>query len=290
MPEEKKPEIENYQLADSFEKSEVTKDATISGPDARERQSIFLSAKANENQDSPSDLSLKALNPEDPEYALIASNKFEIIDDNAVKPIVKKTERFSKPDSKESLLSKPLRPAIDYSPLIINEGVPIEFYNAVVDAWKALPEKERCILESAGISIMCKDSVEGSEGSPAVYYHATTSAKPQIHIGLTGVGESGPIQIIIPNKDIPGSLKHEVGHALFDNLIESKKSEFINSFERELSKISSNYLEREPQLKNASHIFAEIYAAIRGRQSPRVEFVKTYFPETLKLVEKMLDS
>lgn len=86
MSEEKKPEIETLQLPDAPEKTEAAKDAVISGANKTEHQSMFLDARAEGNQDSPSDLSLKALNPDDPQYAVIASNRFEIVDDSPKTP------------------------------------------------------------------------------------------------------------------------------------------------------------------------------------------------------------
>lgn len=86
MSEEKKPEKETLQLPEAPEKSETAKDAVIAGVNKTEHQSMFLDARAEGNQDSPSDLSLKALNPDDPQYATIASNRFEIIDDSPKTP------------------------------------------------------------------------------------------------------------------------------------------------------------------------------------------------------------
>lgn len=69
------------------------------------------------------------------------------------------------------------------------------------------------------------------------------------------------------------------------NHLDDFRTDFSKIFKQELSSIPKNY-HGDSQIDNPSHVFAECYARIRGRQSARVESLKEYFPETLRYVEK----
>lgn len=236
---------------------------------------------------------MNALNPDDPQYAAIASNRFEIVDDSPSPPKTpkqpaEKFERYDKP-----LAPGELRPKFDHSqPIIRKENdVPSDFYQKVVDAWNSVPLIEQQLLKSAGIAVICKSRVEGSEGSPAVFYPATDSKKALIHIGMGGMDEfGGGAELYSRNDDVAGSLKHEAGHALFYILKIAHDAEFVKMFDREISRIPVEYIEKDPSLTEKPHVFGECYATIRGRQGPRIEFVKKYFPETLKYVEQQFET
>lgn len=289
MPEEKKPEIDSLQPSDTLQNTEVAKDAVITGADKTEHQTMFLDARAEGNQDSPSDLSLKVLNPDDPHYASIASNRFEIVDDSPEPPRPTKTtkhpidnfERNIKPPALEAR-----RPTFDLLlPIVRKEDdVPAEFYQKVVDAWNSLPLREQQLLKSAGVIVICKDILVGHDGTPARFFHATKNTPPTIHIGNKISGKFDYSRVSYGSPDVAGSLKHEAGHALFDILNISSRADFSKIYQQELSKIPKDSL-GDTQLDNPSHVFGECYAIIRGRQSNRVQFIKENFPRTLKYVE-----
>ncbi len=96
MTSDKNPEPEKLQI-DSPEKSEVAKDSVVAGVHKVEHQSMFFEIKAEGNQESPSDMSLRALCPDDPEYANLIADRFEIVDDSAERSNLKKTTEKLKP-------------------------------------------------------------------------------------------------------------------------------------------------------------------------------------------------
>ncbi|QQR57744.1 MAG: hypothetical protein IPG59_22695 [Candidatus Melainabacteria bacterium] len=96
MTSDKNPETEKLQI-DSPEKSEVAQDSVVAGVNKVEHQSMFFEIKAEGNQDSPSDMSLRALSPDDPEYANLIANRFEIVDDSVERSNLKKTTEKLKP-------------------------------------------------------------------------------------------------------------------------------------------------------------------------------------------------
>lgn len=290
MTEEKKAEKDSPPIFEFLANPEVSKDSVISGDDKIKHQQRFFDVKAEENQDSPSDLSLKALNPDDPEYANLLSNRFEIVDENP-HPLKAEKPKQYETDTRIKLQPGESRAKLDCSRFIFKEdGVSQEFYQKVVDAWSSLPEKERNAIEAARVNIFCKNSVTGEDGSPAVFYPEENSFNAEIHIGMLGRGGQGPILVRSENRDIPGSLKHEVGHAFFEILKVADKPEFLRLFESELAQIPPDYLKDNPSTRNKKHIFGECYATIRGRESPRVDNVKKFFPNTLEYVENLFES
>ncbi|MCW5824215.1 MAG: hypothetical protein KIT34_15530 [Cyanobacteria bacterium TGS_CYA1] len=272
MTEEKKPEIESPPVLSKLEKSEISNDAVIGGARKSEHQLMFLDARAEGNQESPSDLSLKALNPEDPQYASLIANRFEIVD-----------------NTPKSIKNGELKPLYDYSPLISKDNeVSIDFYRKVVEAWFSLPEIERNELIGAGVIVRCKEVVNGEKGTPAAFFHATKSNGPEIHIGATGTDTQSAVSIFNENRDVSGSLKHEAGHAFFDIFDLAHDTNFSKLFYRDFLKLPKD-MKNDPQYKNQSHVFAECYAFVRGRQSDRVNLVKEHFREVRKFVEKKFE-
>ncbi len=61
-----------------------------------DNQCAFLEAKTGENQDSPSDMQLRALDPSDPQYTRLLANRFELVDESSEKKHAKE-----KPSPKE---------------------------------------------------------------------------------------------------------------------------------------------------------------------------------------------
>lgn len=117
----------------------------------------------------------------------------------------------------------------------------------------------------------------------------------QIEIGLRGVVNWGGIRAYPENQDPPGSMKHEIGHVIYraKNLASSK--ELKEAYQREAASLSDQqridlaHLLGENGFDAESEACAELYAALRGRNTGRAKLTAQCFPETKKILERMLN-
>ncbi len=180
---------------------------------------------------------------------------------------------------------------------ILKEGeLRPEFLVELKSGLQSLPENERRFLEKAGIKIVAREQVKGHGASQSIFEPDTKKAI----IGMTGFTEGGeasnvPTQVTwnirLDNRDVQGSLKHELGHALYHALNLDKWFEFksvVNSEKANLSTEDKEHLAH--LLEDDTEIFAETYAFLRGRRSSRTASLDKSFPKTIDLINKMLTS
>ncbi|QQR58270.1 MAG: hypothetical protein IPG59_01905 [Candidatus Melainabacteria bacterium] len=181
---------------------------------------------------------------------------------------------------------------------ILKEGlISKSFLEKLEIGLREIPSNERKLLENAGVKIKAKEKVDGHQGSgsPSVFEPSTNEAI----IGMSGTilgneerVESHQVQgqMFIENRDIAGSLKHELGHALFYALKIDNWSDFKRISQTEKQKLDEETRGHlEHLLENDNELFAETYALIRGRHTSRTEWLNFGFPDTVALVKKMLN-
>ncbi len=159
---------------------------------------------------------------------------------------------------------------------------------------KQIPENERRFLEKAGVKIVGKDIVNGHAGSPAIY----DPESKNVVVGVAGflegsdtTAESSQLsyRLSARNPDIAGSLKHEVGHAIFDMLKLEQMQELKTVIAEERAKVRNDDKNALSHLlEDDDEIFAESYAFIRGRESSRVNALIMNFPKTIALIDDIL--
>jgi len=169
-----------------------------------------------------------------------------------------------------------------------------QFLKELRAAIKQIPENERRLLAEAGVKIVAKDVVSGHAGSPAIY----EPDSKRIVIGMTGFlggGDSASETnqttwgIKTKNHDVAGSFKHETGHAMYEalRLGQNKELKDVIALERgivrEADKEALTHL-----LEDDSEIFAEAYAFMKGRESPRVGSLVLNFPRTIVFMDEMM--
>lgn len=200
-----------------------------------------------------------------------------------------KAEKFELYDStKESKSQGPLEN------IKIEGTVSDQFLKELRAGIKAIPENERRFLEKAGVTIIAKDLVNGHAGSPAIYQPDGKN----VVVGMAGFleGSDSPTEtmqtsfkISTKNPDIAGSLKHEVGHAIYDALNLEQMQELKAVIAEERAKVRNDDKEALSHLmKDDDEIFAESYAFIRGRESSRVNALIMNFPKTIALIDDIL--
>lgn len=200
----------------------------------------------------------------------------------------------------EALGAEAAKGAKLFGPLenILKEGlISKSFLERLEIGLREIPSNERELLEKAGVKIKAKEKVDGHQGSgsPSVFEPSTNEAI----IGTSGTilgneerVESHKVQgqMFIENRDIAGSLKHELGHALYYALRIDNWSDFKKISQTEKQKLdeeTKGHLEH--LLENDNELFAETYALIRGRHTNRTEWLNFGFPDTVALVKKMLN-
>ncbi|MDX2105039.1 MAG: hypothetical protein SFY67_01435 [Candidatus Melainabacteria bacterium] len=199
-----------------------------------------------------------------------------------------KAEKFELFDStKESKLG-PLEN------ITIEGTVSDQFLKELRAGIKQIPENERRFLEKAGVKIVAKDIVNGHAGSPAIY----DPGSKNVVVGAAGFlegGDSGTqtnqlsFRLSARNPDITGSLKHEVGHAIFDSLKLEQMQELKNVIaEERLNVRNDDKNALSHLLEDDDELFAESYAFIRGRESLRVNALIMNFPKTIALIDDIL--
>jgi len=182
--------------------------------------------------------------------------------------------------------------------LIVEGESPKDFVNQVKDGLRQIPDSERQLLKKFGVKVVASEFAKNHSGTPAYYLRENKN----LVIGMKGTGtfienskmadnvELGmTASMITPNQDVSGSVKHEVGHALFHALNLNEWREFQNQSKIEKSSLTVDDKEHLAYLlESDTELFAEIYAAIRNRQSDRITRLKDNFPKTKKLVTDLL--
>ncbi|MCW5822217.1 MAG: hypothetical protein KIT34_05405 [Cyanobacteria bacterium TGS_CYA1] len=199
-----------------------------------------------------------------------------------------KAEKFELFDSTKEAKLGPLEN------LTIEGTVSDQFLKELRAGIKQIPENERRFLEKAGVKITAKDIVNGHAGSPAIY----DPASKNVVVGVAGFLEGGDspaessqlsYRLSARNPDIAGSLKHEVGHAIFDSLNLEQMQELKNVIAEERLKVRNDDKNALSHLlEDDDEIFAESYAFIRGRESLRVNALIMNFPKTIALIDDIL--
>lgn len=180
--------------------------------------------------------------------------------------------------------------------ILIEGHISESFLQKLKSGLNEVPFSERSMLEKSGVKIIAIDRVPGHEGSgsPSIY-------KPDLKKVLVGmIGsieakeervESHQIhgEIVLENRDVSGSLKHEIGHAMYYALDVENWAEFQKSAQSEkISLDEETKVQLRHILENDKEIFAEIYALLRGRNTIRTQWLNFGFPKTIELVKKML--
>lgn len=180
---------------------------------------------------------------------------------------------------------------------IIQEGqIKPDFLEKLKIGLQEIPLSERKLLEDAGVKIRVKEKVDGHQGSgsPSVYEPSLNEAI----IGMNGLIQSKSErvkahevqgQMLVENRDISGSLKHELGHALYYALKIDNWLDFKTISDTEKQKLDAETKSHLTHILESDHeLFAETYALIRGRETTRTAWLKYGFPNTVALVEQML--
>ncbi|QQR58267.1 MAG: hypothetical protein IPG59_01890 [Candidatus Melainabacteria bacterium] len=178
--------------------------------------------------------------------------------------------------------------------ITIDGTVSDQFLKQLRAGIKEIPENERRFLEKAGVKIVAKDIVNGHAGSPAIY----EPGSKKVVVGMAGFLEGGDsptetnqtsFKLSTKNSDVAGSFKHEVGHAIFDTLKIEQLQELKAVIAEEKAKVRNDDKEALAHLlEEDDEIFAESYAFIRGRESPRVNALIMNFPRTIALIDDIL--
>ncbi len=147
-----------------------------------------------------------------------------------------------------------------------------------------MPDADRSILRTHGLKITTLEQLPNEAGSPGIY----DPNLDQISIGEMGFYRDNTIQFSTKNNDPGGTLRHEIGHALYKYQRLDQWQAFQTLYNKEMSQIPVNELDRLQHFTGSngpSETFAELYAAEQGRTSNRVSALSKAFPELLELVK-----
>ncbi len=168
--------------------------------------------------------------------------------------------------------------------------IPDAFYNRVVAAYESLPNSDKEILKKAGVKIVVRPELSGEGGTPAEYVPDENT----VYVAVKGKGHGDSYSLTVANSDPEGTLKHEIGHALYRALHVENWSGFQDSLKDEINKVEElEKLGKIPEserdslahlLESPTEMFAEMYAMMRGRHTARTDLVAKYFRETYKLM------
>lgn len=279
MSKDNTPE-ESEKLTESGLKNAAGSDATIASP--KEQKTWHQSQEAHyiPEHESATHLALRPEQLNDLKAQGLAE-KFEIVG----------FEDIGAEAAKGAKLFGPLEN-------ILKEGsVSDDFLQKLKLGLNEIPINERIILERAGVRIKAIDLVPGHEGSgsPSVY----RPELKEVLIGMTGFVQAKKDrvethqiqgQLALQNEDVTGSLKHEIGHALYYALNIENWLDFQKTANKEKLKLDEETkVQLRHILESDREIFAETYALARGRNTKRAEWLKFGFPETFELVKKMLN-
>ncbi len=197
----------------------------------------------------------------------------------------------------EALGAEAAKGAKLFGPLenIIQEGqIKPDFVAKLKSGLSEIPESERIFLENAGVKIVAKEQVRGHGASQSIFEPDTKRAV----IGMTGLDAGGEDsnghtnvswKISLDNRDVQGSLKHELGHALYHAMNLNKWFEFKSVVNSEKALLNDEDQYRLAHLlEDDSEMFAETYALLRGRNNSRTTLVDKRFPKTIELVKSFL--
>jgi len=186
--------------------------------------------------------------------------------------------------------SPPLAPQRPYSsvPAVFNP-IPPEidpgFRNALISAWQEIPAAQKDTLMQAGVRIVVPTTLTGEGGSDGLFDPNTNL----VYVSPKSVDQAGPLSYSVKTKDPGGTLKHELGHALYASLHLDQWQSFQDVYKQESANMPQDQRELLSHFvgkDGASETFAELYAAAQGRTSSRISVLKAAFPKLNNMVQR----
>jgi len=157
------------------------------------------------------------------------------------------------------------------------------FRDSVAQAWQGLPAHHRATLQKAGVRVLTTSDLVTESGTPGLY----SPSNKLISIAPTSTYQDPSMTMTMKTRDPAGTLQHEAGHALYNVLHLSQWTLFQNTYQLEARSVPYDLngpLGHFIGPDGPTETFAELYAGLQGRMSPRTQLLQQAFPNLNSLV------